>query len=68
MIKTFAVTVEVRLGTDRGEGGEGWGGKGGQGDGGQPRACRLPAEAAQGAAEATAGAEALQRLKRDELL
>ena len=40
MIKTFAVTVELRWGTNREEGGEGLGGKGGReggGGGGQRR-------------------------------
>ena len=40
--------------------------RGGRG-GGEPGACRLPAEAWQGAAEATAGTVALRRLKRDQL-
>ena len=63
MIKTFGEPI--------GESGARGGGgvKRGKGGGGgfEPGACRLPAEAAQGAAEATAGAVAVRRLKRDQL-
>ena len=46
----------------------GEGGGGGMGRGGsKPGACRLPAEAAKGAAEEKAGAAALLRLERDQL-
>ena len=62
MIKTFGEPIGesgARVGGVRGE-------RGG-GEGFEPGACRLPAEAAQGAAEATAGAVAMRRLKRDQL-